>query len=76
MVHFLKENSKGSVQTVEGNNAKLYDLVDLASIFNVSTRNLFNWRAKGVIKLLNIGGKLYMTPKMLNNLIESKGGIV
>ena len=59
-----------------GNSGKeksiLYDLVDLAQIFKVTTRTLFNWRAKGLISFVNFGGKLYMTHDMLMACIESR----
>ncbi len=50
----------------------LYDLVDLAQIFKVTTRTLFNWRAKGLISFVNFGGKLYMTHEMLMACIEAR----
>ena len=62
-----------SVESLEKDNSILYDLVDLMNIFKVSKRTIFNWRAKGVINLICIGGKLYMTHKMLQNLVTAKG---
>lgn len=65
---------------VTGNQGKdasiLYDLVDLMKIFKVTKRTLFNWRAKGIIKLVDFGGKLYMTDKMLNAAIVERGGVL
>ena len=63
-----------------GNLAKdtsiLYDLVDLEKIFKVTKRTLFNWRAKGIISLIDFGGRLYMTHAMLVAHIEARGGMV
>ncbi len=65
-----------SVEKLEKDDLILYDLVDLMNIFKVSKRTIFNWRAKGEINLICVGGKLYMTRKMLLDLIEAKGGVV
>lgn len=54
----------------------LYDLVDLARIFKVSKRTLFNWRAKGIISLIDFGGRLYMTQAMLVAHIQQRGGVI
>lgn len=54
----------------------LYDLVDLAGIFKVSKRTLFNWRAKGIISLIDFGGRLYMTQAMLEAHIQQRGGVI
>lgn len=58
------------------NEVKLFDLVDLEKLFKVTKRTLFNWRAKGIINLIDFGGKLYMTPTMLEQAIAQKGGIL
>lgn len=55
---------------------RLYDLVDLEKIFKVTKRTLFNWRAKGIINLIDFGGRLYMTHTMLVAHIEAKGGVI
>ena len=54
----------------------LYDLVDLEKIFKVTKRTLFNWRAKGILPLIEFGGRLYLTHKQLEAVIEQKGGIL
>lgn len=54
----------------------LYDLVDLARIFKVTKRTIFNWRERGLINLINIGGRLYMTHPMLVALIQERGGVI
>lgn len=54
----------------------LYDLVDLEKIFKVTKRTLFNWRAKGIISLIDFGGRLYMTHAMLVAHIQQKGGVI
>lgn len=54
----------------------LYDLVDLEKIFKVTKRTLFNWRAKGIISLIDFGGRLYMTQAMLVAHIQQRGGVI
>lgn len=71
--------SSGSCQVTEKlgkDTSILYDLVDLEKIFKVTKRTLFNWRAKGIINLIDFGGRLYMTHSMLVAHIEAKGGVV
>lgn len=65
-----------SVEKLEKEGSLLYDLVDLMNIFKVSKRTIFNWRSRGDINLISIGGKLYMTHKMLMELIATKGGAI
>lgn len=50
----------------------LYDLCDLAQIFKVSKRTLFNWRAQNLLPLFEQGGKLYITQKKFWEFIEEK----
>lgn len=54
----------------------LYDLVDLAKIFKVTKRTLFNWREKGILPLIEFGGRLYLTHKQLEAVIVQKGGVL
>ena len=71
--------SSGSCQVTENlgkDTSILYDLVDLEKIFKVTKRTLFNWRAKGIINLIDFGGRLYMTHAMLVAHIEARGGMV
>lgn len=70
----LKNTTIGEI--VKEEEVKLYDLVDLAKIFKVTIRTIFNWRAKGIINLIEFGGKLYMTHAMLVAHIEAKGGVI
>ena len=71
--------SSGSCQVTEKLGQEpsiLYDLVDLIKIFKVTKRTLFNWRAKGIITLIDIGGRLYMTHAMLVALVQQRGGVI
>lgn len=71
--------SSGSCQVTEKLGQEpsiLYDLVDLEKIFKVTKRTLFNWRAKGIINLIDFGGRLYMTHAMLVAHIQQKGGVI
>lgn len=52
----------------------LYDLADIVNKLNVSPKTIYNWRIKGSINLMQIGGKFYLTQKTFNNLLEGKGG--
>lgn len=69
------ESGQATVKLGQGPSI-LYDLVDLAKIFKVTIRTIFNWRAKGIINLIEFGGKLYMTHAMLVAHIEAKGGVI
>lgn len=71
--------SSGSCQVTEKLGQEpsiLYDLVDLEKIFKVTKRTLFNWRAKGIINLIDFGGRLYMTHAMLIAHIQQRGGVI
>lgn len=71
--------SSGSCQVTEKLGQEpsiLYDLVDLEKIFKVTKRTLFNWRAKGIISLVDFGGRLYMTHAMLVAHIQQRGGVI
>ena len=71
--------SSGSCQVTEKLGQEpsiLYDLVDLEKIFKVTKRTLFNWRAKGIITLIDFGGRLYMTHAMLVAHIQQRGGVI
>ena len=53
----------------------LLDYVDLARMLRVDKRTLYNWRAKGLINLMSIGGRgLYMTQQMFQSFMKEKGG--
>lgn len=54
----------------------LYDLVDVAKIFQVTTRTIQNWRAANLITLFKVGKKLYMSKKMLDEAIAQRGGVI
>ena len=64
---------KGQATKILGQVAPiLYDLADIVNKLNVSPKTIYNWRVKGSINLIPIGGKLYLTQKMFNNLLEGK----
>lgn len=69
-------NMQTDITIVKEEEFRLYDLVDLEQIFKVTKRTLFNWRAKGIINLIDFGGRLYMTRAMLVAHIEAKGGVI
>ena len=46
-----------------------YDLADLERLLKVSRRTLFNWRAKNILPLTEIGGKLYIRKSRLDAII-------
>ena len=48
---------------------KLYDLYELEKLFKACRRTLFNWRALGLINLVKIRGKLYMTQTMVDEAL-------
>lgn len=54
----------------------LYDLVDVANLFQVTTRTIQNWRAANLITFFKVGKKLYMSKKMLDEAIAQRGGVI
>lgn len=46
------------------------DLADLERLLKVSRRTLFNWRAKNILPLTEIGGKLYIRKSRLDAIID------
>ena len=64
------------VEKLEKDTEILYNLLDLAKIFKVTKRTLFNWRAKGDLPLIEFGGKLYLSKGQLRELIIQKGGVL
>lgn len=71
----MKINKKAD-EAINEREFTLYDLVDLARIFKVTKRTIFNRRERGLINLINIGGRLYMTHPMLVTLIQERGGVI
>lgn len=71
----MKINKKAD-EAINEREFTLYDLVDLARIFKVTKRTIFNWRERVLINLINIGGRLYMTHPMLVTLIQERGGVI
>lgn len=49
-----------------------YDLADLERLLKVSRRTLFNWRAKNILPLTEIGGKLYIRKSRLDAIIDGE----
>ncbi|WP_417173543.1 helix-turn-helix domain-containing protein [Alistipes finegoldii] len=48
------------------------DLADLERLLKVSRRTLFNWRAKGILPLTEVGGKLYIRKSRLDAIIDGE----
>lgn len=48
------------------------DLADLERLLKVSRRTLFNWRAKGILPLTEVGGKLYIRKSRLDTIIDGE----
>lgn len=74
--HNMVYKNATTAETAEKKEFTLYDLVDLARIFKVTKRTIFNWREKELINLINIGGRLYMTQKMLEEMLVERGGVL
>lgn len=49
-----------------------YDLADLERLLKVSRRTLFNWRAKNILPLTEVGGKLYIRKSRLDAIIDGE----
>lgn len=48
------------------------DLADLERLLKVSRRTLFNWRAKNILPLTEVGGKLYIRKSRLDAIIDGE----
>mgnify|MGYP000010865755 FL=1 len=58
-----------TTNTTETAQEVYYDLTDLENLLKVSRRTLFNWRAKGILPLTEIGGRLYIRKSRLDAII-------
>jgi hypothetical protein len=56
----LKSNSK----------LKIYDLVELKTMFKVSTRTMATWLQKGIISHTKVGAKIWVTELQLQEFLE------
>ena len=68
-----------TTKNVEIENDVYLDLADLERLLKVSRRTLYNWRAKGLLPLTDIGGKQYIRKSRLDAIIDGgatlqKGG--
>jgi excisionase family DNA binding protein len=49
---------------------KMYDLVDLQEILNVSRRTIATWTKEGILEYVKVGNKLWITEKQLSSFLE------
>lgn len=71
-----KMNKTATAVSVEKDAKVLYDLVDVANIFQVTTRTIQNWKAANLITFFKVGKKLYVSKKMLDDSIAQRGGVI
>lgn len=64
----LKElRNSGAVE----NKNKVYDFCELEQMLHVSRRTLFKWKSAGLMRLTQVGKKLYMTDSELKRFFET-----
>lgn len=49
----------------------IYSLEDLAQMFKVTKRTIYNWKEQGIMSYTVIGSKMYVTEEQLNQFIKS-----
>ena len=49
---------------------KLYTFKDLAEMFQVTQRTIYNWKDNGTLPFTQIGSKIYLTQEQLDELLE------
>lgn len=84
LISSLNSRIEGLVKKVEELSARrkvaeLYDLDDLSRLLKVSKRTLFNWRKQGILPLIDLGGRYFITGERLFAILEAnprmqKGG--
>lgn len=68
----LQHQSDGGSKKKAELEGLLYDLCDLAQIFKVTKRTLFNWEAQNLLPLFELGGKKYMSRNTLMEFVADK----
>lgn len=53
---------------------KLYTIADTQKIFNTSRPTIYNWMEHGILSPIKIGGRVYFSPKSVEDLISQKAG--
>lgn len=73
----LEEGQKRILLLIDGmktsstKTQEIYSLEDLAKMFKVTKRTIYNWKEQGIMSYIVIGSKLYVTEEQLNQFIKS-----
>ena len=49
---------------------KIYTYDDVCDIFQIGNGTIRNWAAEGMLKIINIGGRRYISAESVNKLIK------
>lgn len=49
---------------------KIYTYNDVCDIFKIGNGTIRNWAAEGMLKIINIGGRRYISAESVNKLIK------
>lgn len=50
---------------------EIYSITDLAQMFNVTKRTIYNWKERGLLPVTIVGSKTYITEKQLLEFLEN-----
>jgi len=72
----IKEGQEKILQMISGVQSKaskenaIYSIGDLAKMFKVTPRTIYNWKEQGIISFTQIGSKTYMTSSQLERFLS------
>lgn len=73
----LEEGQKQILQRVEGmqknvsKTKEIYTIDDLAKMFKVTSRTIYNWKEQGILSFVQIGSKTYITGGQIEELLSN-----
>lgn len=56
--------------TSANSNKKIYDLVDIQNILQVSKRTIATWLQRGILPHTKVGAKIWVTEQQLNSFLD------
>lgn len=59
-----------SANKVQAESLKVYTLDDLAKLFSVTKRTIYNWKDEGRLSFTCVGSKSYVTSAQLNEFLS------
>ncbi len=66
-----KSIKKTDVQDLQG---KIIDVKEIKKIFSCDRNTIYNWRRKGLLRMVRIGGKLFASKQDIEKLIKRVTG--